>query len=148
MAVSIEQRIEGLLGHADVWEETKESLRDMLADQKAGRLDPDDARYIEALHAKVFGGRVSAPPAGLGNPMQNRAHDIAPVKPANDDTATQSAQPGLDAAALIGALREDIANLVIPGDMNERPTAEQELRGEILDALQATLNELAAKKES
>ena len=32
--------------------------------------------------------------------------------------------------------------------MNERPPVEQDLRGQILEALQAALNELAAKKES
>lgn len=147
MAVSIEQRIEDLLGHADVWEETKEGLRDMLADHQAGRLDLDDVRYIDGLHAKMFGGRVAGASAGMGK-GQNRAHNMAAVKPANDDTAAPSTKRGLDAAALIDALREDVANLVTPGDINDRPTAEQELRGEILAALQSTLDDLAAKKES
>ncbi len=147
MTVSIEQRIEDLLGHADVWEETKDGLRDMLADHQAGRLDPDDERYIEGLHAKVFGGRVSVPSSNPGKP-QGRVRNIAAVKPANDDTAAPSTKRGLDAAALIEALRGDIADLVIPGDMNDRPTAEQDLRGEILAALQSTLDALAAKKES
>lgn len=147
MAVSIEQRIADLLGHADVWEETKEGLRDLLAEHQAGKLDPDDERYIEGLHAKVFGGK-SGVSTGGGKLAQNRVRDIAAAKPANDDAVAASTKRGLTVTSLIDALREDIANLVVPGDMNERPTAEQDLRGEILDALQATLNELAAKKES
>jgi hypothetical protein len=148
MPVSIEQRIEDLLGHADVWDETKEGLRDMLADQKAGRLDPDDERYIQRLHEKVFGGRAGqAAPAASGK-LKNRGLDMTAVKPANDDTAAPSMKRGLDAPALIAALREDIANLVVPGDMNDRPADEQELRGEIVSTLQATLDELAAKKEN
>lgn len=147
MAISIEQRIDDLLGHADVWEETKEGLRELLIEQQAGKLEADDARYIEGLHAKVFGGKVSAPVSG-GKPGQGRVRDITAAKPANDDAVTASARRDLSPAELIDTLREDIANLVIPGDMNERPTAEQGLRGEILDALQETLNALAAKKES
>ncbi len=148
MAVSIEQRIEDLLGHADVWEETKETLRELLSEHQAGKLDPDDARYIEGLHAKVFGGKSGAQASGGGKPAQGRVRDITAAKPANDDIAASSTKRGLAPAALIDALREDIAHLVIPGDLSDRPSAEQDLRGEILEALQSRLNELAAKKES
>ena len=61
MSVTIEQRVEDLLRHSEVWDETKETLRDLLSEFKAGTLDPDDARYIEGLHAKMFGERGGAP---------------------------------------------------------------------------------------
>ena len=77
MSASIEQRIGDLLRHSDVWEETKESLREMLSDHQAGKLDPDDERYIEGLHAKVFGGRSGASES-RGKPAQNRVRDTPP----------------------------------------------------------------------
>jgi hypothetical protein len=86
---------------------------------------------------------AAAPKAGVSS-----TRDMREVKADNDDVSPSSARSGLTAAELIDALREDIANLVIPADMNEREAAEQDLRGEILEALQATLNELAARKES
>lgn len=151
MTVDIERRVEDLLKHTAVWDETKETLRELLAEHKGGTLDAEDAKYIEGLHKKMFPGRnaaagapvSTAPKAGVSS-----TRDMREVKADNDDASPSSARSGLPAAELIVALREDIANLVIPADMNERVSTEQELRGEILEALQTTLNELAARKES
>jgi hypothetical protein len=151
MTVDIEQRVEDLLKHTAVWDETKETLRELLAEHKGGTLDADDAKYIEGLHKKMFPGRnaaAGAPVAAAPKAGVSSTRDMREVKADNDDVSPSSARSGLTAAELIDALREDIANLVIPADMNEREAAEQDLRGEILEALQATLNELAARKES
>ncbi len=151
MTVDIEQRVEDLLKHTAVWDETKETLRELLAEHKGGTLDADDAKYIEGLHKKMFPGRnaaAGAPAAAAPKTGVSNTRDMRNVKADNDDANPSSARSGLPAAELIDALREDIANLVIPGDMNARDAAEQELRGEILEALQTTLNELAARKES
>jgi hypothetical protein len=151
MTVDIEQRVEDLLKHTAVWDETKETLRELLAEHKGGTLDAEDAKYIEGLHKKMFPGRNSAagaPVAAAPKASVSSTRDMREVKADNDDASPASARSGLPAAELIDALREDIANLVIPADMNEREAAEQELRGEILEALQKTLNELAARKES
>lgn len=149
--MDIEQRVEDLLKHTAVWDETKETLRELLAEHKGGTLDADDAKYIEGLHRKMFPGRnaaVGAPAAAAPKAGVSSTRDMRDVKADNDDASPSSARSGLPAAELIDALREDIANLVIPADMNERNAAEQELRGQILEALQTTLNELAARKES
>lgn len=151
MTVDIEQRVEDLLKHTAVWDETKETLRELLAEHKGGTLDADDAKYIEGLHRKMFPGRnaaAGAPAAAAPKAGVSSTRDMREVKADNDDASPSSARSGLPAAELIDALREDIANLVIPADMNEREAAEQELRGEILEALQTTLNELAVRKES
>ena len=151
MTVDIEQRVEDLLKHTAVWDETKETLRELLAEHKGGTLDADDAKYIEGLHRKMFPGRnaaAGAPVAAAPKAGVSSTRDMREVKADNDDASPSSARSGLPAAELIDALREDIANLVIPADMNERDAAEQELRGQILEALQATLNELAVRKES
>ena len=42
---------------------------------------------------------------------------------------------------VIEALRLDIADLVVPKDLAERPQAEQDLRKELLEALEATIKE-------
>ena len=149
--MDIEQRVEDLLKHTAVWDETKETLRELLAEHKGGTLDADDAKYIEGLHRKMFPGRnaaAGAPVAAAPKAGVSSTRDMREVKADNDDASPSSARSGLPAAELIDALREDIANLVIPADMNERDAAEQELRGQILEALQATLNELAVRKES
>lgn len=151
MTVDIEQRVEDLLKHTAVWDETKETLRELLAEHKGGTLDAEDAKYIEGLHKKMFPGRnaaAGAPVAAAPKAGVSSTRDMREVKADNDDASPSSARSGLPAAELIEALREDIANLVIPADMNERESTEQELRGEILEALQNTLNELAARKES
>ena len=140
---TIEQRIEDLLKHTGVWEQTKDTLRDFLADHKAGTLDADDASYIEGLHKKMFPGRNAASmPEAKSAP--SRPRDIAAVKPANDDAQLASTRRGLAGADLIQALRADIAHLVVPGDMAERSQEEQDLRTEILEALSATLDDIDA----
>jgi hypothetical protein len=74
----------------------------------------------------------------------SRPRDIAAVKPANDDSRLASTRRGLAGADLIQALRLDIAQLVVPGDMAERPQGEQDLRNEILAALNTTLDDIDA----
>lgn len=144
MSLTIERAVEQLLGHPSVWDETKERLRELLAEHKDGKLDPDDERYIYALHQKMHPGKVSLAPANA-NPRpkasSSSAATVAPPKPASQAS-------GLDQAALIAALREDLANLVIPEDMASRPSSEQELRGAVLETLQAALNDVAANQES
>ena len=148
MSTSIEKQVEDLLQHAEVWDETKETLRDLLSEYKTGKLDPDDARYIEGLHAKMFGGRGGASSsAAASKPVQNRARDFASVKPANDDATLRSAKRGLSQSALIEALRLDVADLVIGRDIHERPEAEQNLRREIVESLNSTLNVFDETKE-
>lgn len=147
MSATIEQKVEDLLGHAEVWDETKETLRDLLSEFNTGNLDPDDARYIEGLHSKMFGGRNGAP-SNSGKPSPSRPRDIAAVKPANDDATLRSAKRGLERQALIEALRLDIADLVIGRDIYERPEAEQSLRREIVEALNSTLDVFDDTKES
>ncbi len=140
---TIEQRIDDLLKHTGVWDETKDTLRDLLSEHKEGTLDAEDASYIEGLHKKMFPGRnaVSTPEA---KSTPSRPRDIAAVKPANDDARLASTRRGLAGADLIQALRQDIAQLVVPGDMAERPQGEQDLRNEILEALNATLDDIDA----
>ena len=143
MSVTIDQRIDDLLKHTGVWEETKDTLRDLLAEHKAGTLDAEDARYIEGLHKKMFPGR-NAVPMSETKPSPSRPRDIAAVKLANDDAQLASARRGLAGADLIEALRTDIAHIVVPPDMAERPQEEQDLRTEILEALKATLDDIDA----
>lgn len=141
---TIEQRVEDLLKHTGVWDETKDTLRDLLVEHKAGRLDAEDARYIEGLHKKMFPGRnaASMPEA---KPVPSRPpRDISAVKAANDDTQLPSARRDLSGADLIQALRADIAHLVVPADVAERPQGEQDLRTAILEALNATLDDIDA----
>jgi hypothetical protein len=138
MSMSIEQQVEALLKHAEVWDETKETLRDLLAEAQAGTLDPDDARYVEGLHKKMFSGRGPSAPVRDTPP---RSIDMSSVKAANDDVTLRSARRGLSSADLIEALRLDIADLVVPKDLAERPQAEQDLRKELLEALEATIKE-------
>jgi hypothetical protein len=141
---TIEQRVEDLLKHTGVWDETKDTLRDFLADHKAGKLEAEDARYIEGLHKKMFPGR-NASSMTEAKPGPSRPRDISAVKAANDDTQLPSARRDLSGADLIKALRADIAHLVVPADMAERPQAEQDQRTAILEALNATLDDIDAK---
>lgn len=148
MTVDIEQRVDDLLKHTGVWDETKETLRELLSEHKAGTLAAEDASYIEGLHKKMFPGRNAAAGAPVSKATSQGTREVREVKADNDDVVLPSVRSGLAATELIDALRKDIANLLIPADMNEREPAEQELRGKILEALQASLNELAAKNES
>ena len=146
MSITIERAVEQLLGHPSVWAETKERLRELLAEHNEGKLDPDDQRYILALHQKMHPGKVSLAPANA-NPRP-KAGASSPASPSSAPPRPASQAAGLDAEALIAALREDIANLVIPEDMANRPSDEQALRAAALETLQAALSDLAAKNES
>lgn len=151
MTVDIEQRVDDLLKHTGVWDETKDTLRELLVEHKAGTLEPDDARYIEGLHKKMFPGRNSAgasPVPSPGKPVPQGTRDVREVKADNDDVLLPSARPGLAASELIAALRQDIAGLVTPGDISDRPEAEQTLRREILVAIHEKLDEFDAREES
>jgi hypothetical protein len=148
LIVDIEQRVDDLLKHTGVWDETKETLRDLLAEHKAGTLDRDDAKYIEGLHKKMFPGRnAAAPGAPAATPPAQAPRDVREVKADNDDVALPSARPGLAADELVAALRQDIADLVTPSDISDRPEAEQTLRREILAALHGKLDDFDAKDE-
>jgi hypothetical protein len=144
VTVDIERRVEDLLKHTGVWDETKETLRELLAEHKAGKLDPEDARYIEGLHKKVFGGRGAAPGASVTNAAAQGTRDVREVKADNDDTAMQRAPSGLATSELIAALRRDIDDIVTPADM---PEAEEMLRHALHAALVAKLDEYEAKEE-
>jgi hypothetical protein len=146
MTVDIEQRVEDLLKHTGVWDETKETLRELLAEHKAGKLDPEDANYIEGLHKKVFQGRNAAagPTAPLAKAGAQGTRDVREVKADNDDTAMQRATSGLATSELIAALRRDIDDIVTPEDM---PEAEEMLRHALHAALVAKLDEYEAKEE-
>ncbi len=50
-----DELIRALIATGTMNEETLAELERLRADFEAGRLDPDDAAYIEALHAKVTG---------------------------------------------------------------------------------------------
>ncbi len=151
MTVDIEQRVDDLLKHTGVWDETKDTLRELLVEHKAGTLEPDDARYIEGLHKKMFPGRNSAAASPLpasGKPAPQGTRDVREVRADNDDVLLPSARPGLAASELIAALRQDIAGLVTPADISDRPEAEQTLRREILVAIHEKLDEFDAREES
>src|SRR5690606_32883070 len=97
MTVDIEQRVDDLLKHTGVWDETKDTLRELLVEHKAGTLEPDDARYIEGLHKKMFPGRNSAgasPVPSPGKSASQGTRDVREVKADNDDVLLPSARPG------------------------------------------------------
>jgi len=149
MSLDIDQRVDDLLKHTGVWDETKETLRELLAEHKAGTLDPEDARYIEGLHRKMFPGRnvgASAPGAPAAKAASQATRELRDVRADNDDVLLPSARTGLASTELVAALRQDIAGLVVPADGSERPEAEQVLRREILAALNAKLDEFDAKE--
>jgi hypothetical protein len=147
MTADIEQRVEDLLKHTGVWDETKETLRELLGEHKAGTLDPEDARYIEGLHKKMFPGRTVASAAPVAKAAAQATRDVREVRADNDDMLLPSARAGHAASELIAALRQDIAGLVTPADISVRPEAEQVLRREILAALHARLDEFDAREE-
>lgn len=143
--MDIEQRVEDLLKHTGVWDETKATLRELLAEHRAGTLDADDAKYIEGLHRKVFPGRnAAAAGAPIAKPMVQSTREVRDVRADNDDTAMPAAPSGPETGDLIAALRRDVAGIVTPPDM---PEAEQALRREILAALEAKLDEYEAREE-
>ena len=76
---TIEQRIDDLLKHTGVWEQTKDTLRDLLAEHKAGTLDAEDASYIEGLHKKMFGGRTASAVSDAYSIYAVRL-DVKPIK--------------------------------------------------------------------
>jgi hypothetical protein len=141
MAVDIEQRVDDLLKHTGVWDETKETLRELLTEHLAGRLEAEDARYIEGLHKKMFPGRNAAAGAPVAKAGPQGTRDVRDVKADNDDVMLPN---GRGVEELIEALRQDISAIVTPADM---PEGEQALRREILAAVNAKLDEYAAKEE-
>lgn len=146
MKKPIEQTIEALLRHPGVWDETKESLRDMLADHQAGRLDPDDARYIEALHQKLDGGAAKAVTSHDRGSRASTSTIAKAGPPANDTAPAFASQRPMDSAAgLVALIKSDIEALVMPSTMGDRSEAEQQLRREILGALESSLQDLADK---
>lgn len=144
MTVDIEQRVDDLLKHTGVWDETKETLRELLAEHKAGKLDAEDARYIEGLHKKMFPGRNAAAGAPVAKAAPQGTREVREVKADNDDVVLPAAPSGPSAGELISALRTDLAGIVTPPDM---PETEQVLRREILAAINAKLDDYAAKEE-
>ena len=50
----VDQLVGELLARGDMNDDTTLELNRILSDWRAGKLDPDDAAYIEALHAKVM----------------------------------------------------------------------------------------------
>jgi len=144
MTVDIEQRVDDLLKHTGVWDETKETLRELLVEHNAGKLDADDAKYIEGLHRKMFPGRNAAGGAPIATSAVQGTRDVRDVKADNDDTAMPRAPSGLATADLIAALRGDIDDIVTPADM---PEAEEMLRHAIHAALVAKLDEYESKEE-
>ena len=75
MTVDIEQRVDDLLKHTGVWDETKETLRELLVEHKAGTLDADDAKYIEGLHKKMFRDEKAAVEMFVGAGPLPQAHN-------------------------------------------------------------------------
>lgn len=143
--MDIEQRVDDLLKHTGVWDETKETLRELLVEHKAGKLDAEDAKYIEGLHRKMFSGRNAAAGAPTAKSSVQSTREVRDVKADNDDTALPAQSSGPAAGDVIAALRRDIAGIVAPPDM---PEAEQALRRQIHAALEAKLDEYEAREES
>ncbi len=144
MTVDIEQRVDDLLKHTGVWDETKETLRELLAEHKAGALDAEDAKYIEGLHKKMFPGRNAGAGAPMAKSSVQSSREAREVKADNDDAAMPRAPSGLATGELIAALRRDIDDIVTPADM---PEAEEMLRHAIHAALVAKLDEYESKEE-
>lgn len=144
MTVDIEQRVDDLLKHTGVWDETKETLRELLAEHKAGTLDGEDAKYIEGLHKKMFPGRNAAAGTPIAKSSVQSTREVRDVKADNDDAMVPAARSGPAASELIASLRRDIDDIVTPSDM---PEAEQMLRHAIHAALVAKLDEYESKEE-
>lgn len=62
--MTIDDLIRALLATGEMNEDTTDTLNRIAADSAEGRLDPDDAAYVEALHAKIMG-TAAAPVAGV-----------------------------------------------------------------------------------
>jgi hypothetical protein len=58
--VQVDQLIAELLARGDMNDDTTLELNRILEDWRANKLDPDDASYIEALHARLM--NVAAEP--------------------------------------------------------------------------------------
>ena len=52
--MQVDQLVGELLARGDMNDDTTLELSRILSDWRAGKLDPDDAAYIEALHAKIM----------------------------------------------------------------------------------------------
>jgi hypothetical protein len=59
--VQPDQLIAELIGTGTMNEETLAELERMRADYAAGKLDPDDDRYLRALHARITGAPLPEP---------------------------------------------------------------------------------------
>jgi hypothetical protein len=51
--VQVDQLVGELLARGDMNDDTTLELNRILSDWRAGKLDPDDAAYVEALHARI-----------------------------------------------------------------------------------------------
>ena len=54
MTVQVDQLVGELLARGDMNDDTTLELNRILSDWRAGKLDPDDAAYVEALHGKIM----------------------------------------------------------------------------------------------
>jgi hypothetical protein len=52
--VQVDQLVGELLARGDMNDDTTLELNRILSDWRAGKLEPDDAAYIEALHGKIM----------------------------------------------------------------------------------------------
>jgi hypothetical protein len=52
--VQVDQLVGELLARGDMNDDTTLELNRILSDWRAGKLDPDDAAYLEGLHAKIM----------------------------------------------------------------------------------------------
>lgn len=52
--MQVDQLVGELLARGDMNDDTTLELNRILSDWRAGKLDPDDAAYLEGLHAKVM----------------------------------------------------------------------------------------------
>ena len=53
--MQVDQLVGELLARGDMNDDTTLELNRILSDWRAGKLDADDAAYLEALHAKITG---------------------------------------------------------------------------------------------
>jgi hypothetical protein len=58
--VTVDDLIRALLATGEMTEDTTDSLNRIAADSAAGHLDPDDAAYVEALHARLMGAAATS----------------------------------------------------------------------------------------
>ena len=52
--MQVDQLVGELLARGDMNDDTTLELNRILSDWRAGKLDPDDAAYVEALHGKIM----------------------------------------------------------------------------------------------